>query len=52
MASFTILVMIFLVKVLYSMVKDIINNNYKCLGKQITATILLLIAVYLKSMGQ
>ena len=51
MFSFLILIMCYLIPVIYYLIQDIKNNNYKYLWKRITAIILLLIAVYLKSIN-
>ena len=51
MFSFLIVVMYLLCSVFNYLIKDVKNNNYKYLWKRVTAIIVLLIAVYLKSMG-
>ena len=51
MFSFLILIMCYLIPAIYYLIKDIKNNNYKYLWKWITAIILLLVAVYLKSIN-
>ncbi len=51
MFSFLILIMCYLIPVIYYFIQDIKNNNYKYLWKWIIAIILLLIALYLKSIN-
>ena len=50
MSSFLILIMCCLIPVIHYFFQDIKNNNHKYLWKWATAIILLLVAVYLKSM--
>ena len=49
--GFLILVMCFLIPIIYYFFQDIKNNNHKYLWKWITAIILLLVAVCLKSIS-
>lgn len=51
MFSFLILIMCYLISVIHHFIKDIKKNNYKHLWKYITVIILLLVAVYLKSIN-
>ena len=51
MFSFLILVVCYLIPVIYRLIRDIVNGNYKYLWKWATAIVLLLIAVYFKSMN-
>ena len=51
MFSFLILIMFFIVPCLYYLINDIKKHNYKYLFNWIIAIILLLIAVYLKSIN-
>ena len=43
--------MFYLIPVIYNFIKDIKNNNYKYSWKWATAIILLVVAVYLKSIN-
>ena len=51
MISFLILIMFYLISVICNFIKDIKNNNGKHLFTWIIAIILLLVAVYLKSIN-
>ena len=51
MFSFLILVVLFMASCLYSLVQDVKKNNGKHLLKWVVKIILLLIAVYLKSIN-
>ena len=51
MISFLILVMCYLIPCIYSLIQDIKKNEYKHLWKWVAAIILLLVAVYLKSIN-
>ena len=51
MFSFLILVVLFMASCLYSLVQDVKENNGKHLLKWVVKIILLLIAVYLKSIN-
>ena len=51
MISFLILIMFYMVSCIYYFIQDIKKNNYKYLFKWIIAIILLLVAVYLKSIN-
>ena len=51
MFSFLILVVCYLIPVICNFIKDIKNNNDKHLFKWIIAIILLVVAVYLKSIN-
>ena len=51
MFSFVILIVWFLSSVLSSLIKDVKNNNYNCCWKWVIKIIVLLVAVYLKSIN-
>ena len=51
MFSFLILVMLFMTSCLYSLIQDIKKNNGKHFIKWVIAIILLVVAVYLKSIN-
>ena len=51
MFSFLILIMFYLASCLYSLIQDIKKNNGKHLFKWVVAIILLVVAVYLKSIN-
>ena len=51
MFSFLILVMFYMASCIYSLIQDIKKNNSKYLFKWVIAIILLLVAVYLKSIN-
>ena len=51
MFSFLILIMFYMIPCIYSFIKDIKKNNGKHLFKWVIAIILLVVAVYLKSIN-
>ena len=51
MFSFLILVVLYMASCFYSLIQDIKKNNYRHLFKWIIAIILLVVAVYLKSIN-
>ena len=51
MFSFLILIMLYVIPCIYYFIQDIKKNNYKHLWKWIITTILLLVALYLKSIN-
>ena len=51
MFSFLILIMFYMIPCFYSLIQDIKKNNGKHLFKWVIAIILLLVAVYLKSIN-
>ena len=51
MFSFLILVVLYMASCIYSFIKDIKKNNGKHLFKWVIAIILLVVAVYLKSIN-
>jgi len=51
MFSFLIVILIYLLSVLHQFIIDVINNNYKKLWQYIIEIIMLLIAIYLRSIN-